>query len=80
MRGRSSTPAGYVRVDDAENEPERCRRENTAGARALARICHERAVKLLTFSSDLVFDGSKNEPYVESDRVAPLNVYGQSKG
>lgn len=71
--------AGYVRVDDAENEPERCRRENTEGARSLACICHERGVKLLTFSSDLVFDGAKNEPYVESDRVAPLNVYGASK-
>lgn len=71
--------AGYVRVDDAERDAENCRRENTAGARALARVCHESAVKLLTFSSDLVFDGAKNEPYVESDKVAPLNVYGQSK-
>jgi dTDP-4-dehydrorhamnose reductase len=34
---------------------------------------------LLTFSSDLVFDGASREPYVESDGVAPLCVYGQSK-
>ncbi|WP_308622153.1 sugar nucleotide-binding protein [Massilia sp. Se16.2.3] len=34
---------------------------------------------LTTFSSDLVFDGSKGSPYVESDPVTPLNVYGRSK-
>ena len=33
----------------------------------------------MTFSSDLVFDGDKNSPYVESDVVNPLNVYGKSK-
>jgi dTDP-4-dehydrorhamnose reductase len=36
-------------------------------------------VRFVTFSSDLVFDGSKRAPYVESDRVAPLGVYGESK-
>jgi dTDP-4-dehydrorhamnose reductase len=36
-------------------------------------------VALLTFSSDLVFDGASLSPYVESDAVAPLNVYGYSK-
>ena len=71
--------AGYVRVDDAEREPELCFRENTKGPETLARICARRAVKLATFSSDLVFDGQQQRPYVESDRVAPLNVYGQSK-
>jgi dTDP-4-dehydrorhamnose reductase len=45
----------------------------------LAAACARRNVVLLTFSSDLVFDGLKNMPYVESDAVAPLNVYGQSK-
>jgi dTDP-4-dehydrorhamnose reductase len=44
---------------------------------ALAAIRH--AVRFMTFSSDLVFDGSAGRPYVESDPVAPLNAYGRSK-
>jgi dTDP-4-dehydrorhamnose reductase len=72
--------AGYVRVDDAEREPEACFRENTTGPATLAAACARRGVRLLTFSSDLVFDGpGRCEPYVESDAVAPLNVYGRSK-
>jgi dTDP-4-dehydrorhamnose reductase len=71
--------AGYVRVDQAEAEPERCRRENAEGAAVLAAACAARGLPLVTFSSDLVFDGSKSTPYVESDPVAPLNAYGRSK-
>ncbi|HEX8476034.1 MAG TPA: family 1 glycosylhydrolase [Pyrinomonadaceae bacterium] len=71
--------AGYVRVDDAERETERCYRENVDGAAILASACAQNATALLTFSSDLVFDGTANRPYVESDTVAPLNVYGRSK-
>jgi dTDP-4-dehydrorhamnose reductase len=71
--------AGYVRVDDAEVDSERCLRENAEGAAVLARECARRAVRLVTFSSDLVFDGERRTPYVESDLVAPLNVYGASK-
>jgi dTDP-4-dehydrorhamnose reductase len=71
--------AGYVRVDDAESEPEKCLRENTTGLKILAALCARHDVKLVTFSSDLVFDGKAKSPYTESDRVAPLNVYGRSK-
>ena len=71
--------AGYVRVDDAESESERCFRENTLGAATLAACCAERDLSLVTFSSDLVFDGAKAAPYVESDKLAPLGVYGRSK-
>lgn len=71
--------SGYVRVDDAENEVERCMRENTAGPAILAEACARHGVHLTTFSSDLVFDGSKERPYVESDALTPLNVYGRSK-
>ncbi|HEU4597693.1 MAG TPA: sugar nucleotide-binding protein, partial [Pyrinomonadaceae bacterium] len=71
--------AGYVRVDEAEREPDICRRENTTGPATLAGACADRGVALLTFSSDLVFDGAKRGPYVEGDESAPLNVYGQSK-
>ncbi|MDI1475913.1 family 1 glycosylhydrolase [Polyangium sp. y55x31] len=71
--------AGYVRVDDAERDPHRCERENVLGPSVLARACRERTIRLVTFSSDLVFDGARREPYVESDPVSPLGVYGQSK-
>lgn len=71
--------AGFVRVDDAESERERCFRENAVGPEALAEACARREIQLLTFSSDLVFDGSKGSPYVESDEARPLSVYGLSK-
>jgi dTDP-4-dehydrorhamnose reductase len=71
--------AGYVRVPDAEREPKACFRENTKGPACLAKACSVAGIRLVTFSSDLVFDGSKDGPYVESDKPCPLNVYGRSK-
>jgi dTDP-4-dehydrorhamnose reductase len=71
--------AGYVRVDDAEDDRERCHRENAIGAETLADGCARHGAGLVTFSSDLVFDGAKGHPYDEDDRPAPLNVYGRSK-
>jgi len=71
--------AGFVRVDDAEREADACARENCTGAAVLAAACAARDLPFLTFSSDLVFDGAKGAPYVESDPDAPLNVYGRSK-
>jgi dTDP-4-dehydrorhamnose reductase len=71
--------AGYVRVDEAENEPEKCLRENVSGPLVLAEACSRRETRLVTFSSDLVFDGSSQRPYMESDPVSPLNMYGRSK-
>ena len=71
--------AGYVRVDDAEADVERCFRENTLGPALLASLCAKNKIALMTFSSDLVFDGKQGAPYVETDRIAPLNIYGVSK-
>jgi len=71
--------AGYVRVDDAETDRERCERENVVGPRVLAGACRVRKLPLVTFSSDLVFDGRKNGAYVETDAPNPLGVYGQTK-
>jgi dTDP-4-dehydrorhamnose reductase len=70
--------AGFVRVDDAEREPRQWR-ENVAGPVVLARECARRGVRLMSFSSDLVFDGAKSTPYLESDAAAPLNAYGRAK-
>jgi dTDP-4-dehydrorhamnose reductase len=71
--------AGYVRVDDAEHDRAACYRANSDGPALLAAACARRGVNLLTFSSDLVFDGAQDRPYTESDPVAPQNVYGRSK-
>jgi dTDP-4-dehydrorhamnose reductase len=71
--------AGYTRVDDAERDRDRCMRENVAGPALLAALCARREIALLTFSSDLVFNGRQSVPYVESDDCSPANTYGRSK-
>jgi dTDP-4-dehydrorhamnose reductase len=71
--------AGFVWVDDAERERDRCFRENADGPAVLAEACERRGVALVAFSSDLVFAGTGIRPYVESDPVAPTGVYGASK-
>ncbi|HEX8313894.1 MAG TPA: SDR family oxidoreductase, partial [Flavisolibacter sp.] len=71
--------AGYVRVDDAEREFDKCYYDNTKGAENLAITTAQFGIKYITFSSDLVFDGTKNAPYVEDDETSPLNIYGRTK-
>jgi dTDP-4-dehydrorhamnose reductase len=71
--------AGWVRVDDAEADPDGCMRANADGAANLAEACAEADVPFMTFSSDLVFDGRSERPYLETDVPSPLNVYGRSK-
>lgn len=71
--------AGWVRVDDAEGEREACFRANADGAELMAQACAERGLRYTMFSSDLVFDGAKNDAYIEDDAPKPLNVYGASK-
>jgi dTDP-4-dehydrorhamnose reductase len=71
--------AGYVRVDDAERDGGACRRANVTGPVNLAAACRRRGLPLVTFSSDLVFDGRAGRPYTEQDTPNPLNVYGASK-
>lgn len=73
--------AGFVRVDEAEHDAHQPRhwRENALGPAVLAAACARCGVRLLSFSSDLVFDGNKDAPYVESDAPGPLNAYGRGK-
>jgi dTDP-4-dehydrorhamnose reductase len=71
--------AGWVRVDDAELDPDGCRQANTIGAVNLARAALEAGAHYTSFSSDLVFGGQLDRPYVESDFTRPLNVYGLTK-
>lgn len=71
--------AAYVNVDEAEDEPEVCRRINVEGTRNVAIAAEEIKAKLFYISTDYVFDGKKSSPYLEEDRANPLGVYGQSK-
>jgi dTDP-4-dehydrorhamnose reductase len=71
--------AGFVKVDEAESDAENCFLVNTLAPQNIASLCNKYGVKFVTFSSDLVFDGKKNDPYLESDIVSPLSIYGQSK-
>jgi dTDP-4-dehydrorhamnose reductase len=71
--------AGYVRVAEAARDAERCFRENAHGAEVLAHACARLGIPYITFSSDLVFDGSLGRAYVESDSVCPTGTYGSSK-
>ena len=67
--------AAYTDVDGAESHPDRAHAVNADGARNVA----EAAERVLYVSTDYVFDGTKREPYVESDPVEPLSEYGASK-
>jgi len=71
--------AAYTAVDRAEAEPDLAWRINSEAAAALARAARALDVPLVHVSTDYVFDGRAARPYVESDAVAPLNVYGRSK-
>jgi dTDP-4-dehydrorhamnose reductase len=71
--------AGFVRTWEAEEKADECFRINATGAELLGRACKLHGVPLVTFSSDLVFDGSLGRPYVEPDEPAPRCLYGRSK-
>lgn len=71
--------AGFVRVADAEHEAEACFQINTTGPELLANACARHGLPLVTFSSDLVFDGQLGRAYLESDAANPACVYGESK-
>lgn len=71
--------AAYTNVELAEDEPELAYKINADAVGNLARICEDNETTLIHFSTDYVFDGTKNSPYSELDEVNPINVYGASK-
>jgi len=71
--------AGYTNVDKAEAEADLAFEVNKIAPAYLARCCADRNIALLHISSDYVFDGIKGKPYHETDPIAPLGIYGQSK-
>lgn len=71
--------AAYTDVDGAESEVEKAFAVNAEGPANLARLCARFQIPLIHISTDFVFDGTQQQPYRETDPVAPLGVYGQSK-
>jgi dTDP-4-dehydrorhamnose reductase len=67
--------AAWTDVDGAETEPQEAAAANVGGTQHVAEL----GVPLVYFSTDYVFDGSKREPYVESDAPRPLGVYARTK-
>lgn len=71
--------AAYTAVDKAETESDLAHAVNGAGAGAVARAARLLDVPLIHISTDYVFDGTLERPYVESDPTGPTGVYGASK-
>lgn len=72
-------PAAYTAVDVAERERDLAMAINAVAPRVLAEEAARLGASLIHYSTDYVFDGTKTEPYVETDEANPLNVYGHSK-
>jgi len=71
--------AAFVRVDDCESQAGEAFAVNALGALHVARAAAESGAKCVYLSTDYVFEGAKDSPYVEPDATAPINVYGASK-
>jgi len=71
--------AAWTDVDGAESDPAGAELLNGRAAGVVAAAAAEAGASIVQPSTDYVFDGEKREPYVESDRPAPLSVYGATK-
>jgi dTDP-4-dehydrorhamnose reductase len=71
--------AAYNAVDQAESEPEVAHEVNSQGAFNAAVACEGAGARLVHFSTNFVFDGTLDRPYVESDSPNPLSAYARSK-
>ncbi|MCH2489903.1 MAG: dTDP-4-dehydrorhamnose reductase [Flavobacteriales bacterium] len=71
--------AAYTNVEQAEEQTEQAMAVNAEAVKVLANACKKHHITLLHISTDYVFDGTQDRPYVETDATNPLNVYGASK-
>ena len=71
--------AAYTDVDKAETEIELAHKVNTEAPKVLAEKASQLDIPMIHFSTDYVFDGLKNEPYVETDQANPQSIYGETK-
>ena len=71
--------AAYTQVDNAEIDESVTFAVNKNGCTNLAQVCARNQIPLIQVSTDYVFDGQKKEPYLESDPISPIGIYGRSK-
>jgi len=71
--------AADTAVDAAEANLEKSRAANSFAPKVVAESCREIGARMIHFSTDYVFDGTKGRPYVEGDETNPVNAYGRSK-
>jgi len=71
--------AAYTKVDDAETHEDEAYAANATGPANLAAACAADGAKLVTISTDYVFDGNATSPYAEDRPRDPINAYGRTK-
>jgi dTDP-4-dehydrorhamnose reductase len=71
--------AAFTHVDPAETRPDEAFAVNATAPGAMAAACAERDLPFVHLSTDAVFDGLTDRPYVEADEPRPINAYGRSK-
>ena len=71
--------AAYTQVDRAETDANTARKINGEGVQVLIQFAEAKNLKLIHFSTDFVFDGTKKGEYLEDDQPTPISSYGQSK-
>ena len=71
--------AAYTAVDKSETEKELAFTVNATAVQELARISKVLAIPFITYSTDYVFDGEANQPYLSSKKMDPVNYYGSTK-
>lgn len=71
--------AAYTNVDRAEVEWKRAFAVNATAPAVIAEVARDLGATMIHYSTDYVFDGKKETPYIETDRPNPINIYGASK-
>jgi dTDP-4-dehydrorhamnose reductase len=71
--------AAYTEVDKAESHEKEANLINHLAVKKIAEFAQNNSIKIIHISTDFVFDGLKNRPYLESDETNPLNIYGKTK-
>lgn len=72
-------PAAYTAVDKAESDADKARAVNAVAPGVLGEEASRLGASVIHYSTDYVYDGSKDGLYTESDPVSPQSVYGQTK-
>ena len=71
--------AAFTDVEKAEVDENDASLINHIAVKEVATIAKKNNMKLIHISTDFVFDGDKREPYIESDKTSPVNIYGKTK-